>query len=280
MPAEPIISNDEVDLVAYIRLLWRYKYLVAATTIIATALAVYLALTATPIFSASTVVSRVSDMRGGGAGALASQFGGLGNLVGVNLGGNAVDNESQAILKSRRLAEQFIVRHDLLEEMSPGEGEEATLWRAVKRFRELVLSIAEDEAQGVIVVSIDWTDPTTAARWANDYVSLANEIIRDRALKEAELNIEYLSEQVEATNVVEMRRAMYNLIESETKTLMLANARAEYAFATVDPAVAPEVRTSPRRKLMVISGAVIGFVVGLVFVFLLNLFYQVRRAEA
>ena len=50
-----------------------------------------------------------------------------------------------------------------------------TLWHAVKRFRELVLTIREDDANGITTVSIEWTDPAVAARWANDYVALANE---------------------------------------------------------------------------------------------------------
>jgi LPS O-antigen subunit length determinant protein (WzzB/FepE family) len=55
---------------------------------------------------------------------------------------------------------------------------------------------------------------------------------------------------------------MYKLIESETKTLMLANGRKDYAFAVIDSAVAPEIRTSPRRTLMVLLGTVLGFFVG------------------
>jgi hypothetical protein len=39
---------------------------------------------------------------------------------------------------------------------------------------------------------------------------------------------------------------LYNLIESETKTLMLANARVEYAFTVVDPAVVPGATCQPQ----------------------------------
>jgi uncharacterized protein involved in exopolysaccharide biosynthesis len=43
---------------------------------------------------------------------------------------------------------------------------------------------------------------------------------------------------------------------------MLANGRVEYAFTIVDPAVASEVRVSPRRALMGISGIAIGLFLG------------------
>jgi uncharacterized protein involved in exopolysaccharide biosynthesis len=55
---------------------------------------------------------------------------------------------------------------------------------------------------------------------------------------------------------------MYNLIEAETKELMLANGKAEYAFTIVDPAVPPEIRISPKRTLMVLVGTSIGLLLG------------------
>jgi LPS O-antigen subunit length determinant protein (WzzB/FepE family) len=72
---------------------------------------------------------------------------------------------------------------------------------------------------------------------------------------------------------------MYNLIETETKTLMLANARVEYAFTVVDPAVAPEIRTSPKRKLIVLSGGVLGGLFGVFAVFVINIFRQVTSGK-
>jgi LPS O-antigen subunit length determinant protein (WzzB/FepE family) len=129
------------------------------------------------------------------------------------------------------------------------------------------------------VISIAWTDPATAALWANEYVALANELIRTRALQHAESNIEYLRKQVEETNVVELERVIYNLIESQIQTLMLANAREEYAFIVVDPAVAPETRTTPRRKLIVLSGGALGVFFGVLAVFVINIFRQITTRE-
>jgi uncharacterized protein involved in exopolysaccharide biosynthesis len=61
---------------------------------------------------------------------------------------------------------------------------------------------------------------------------------------------------------------MYTLIENETKTLMLANARAEYAFTVVDPAVPPERKISPHRSIYVLFGSFVGAAVGLFVAYL------------
>jgi uncharacterized protein involved in exopolysaccharide biosynthesis len=60
---------------------------------------------------------------------------------------------------------------------------------------------------------------------------------------------------------------------------MLANARSEFAFASIDPAVAPEVRSKPKRKIIVLSGVALGLFVGFLVVFALNIFRQVRARE-
>lgn len=278
--SDSIVRQDEIDLIVLVRVVWELKYAIVLITAIFGIAAVVLALTATEVFRAEAVVVEVSEGNMGGAASLASQFGGLASLAGVNIStGGGAGQEALAILKSRRLAEEFIQRGDLLAELAPSGSESPTLWLAVKRFRESVLRIHEDANEGVTKVIIEWTEPTTAARWANGFVGLANDLIRTRALEEAKRNIHYLDEQIEQTNVVEVQRVMYNLIENETKTLMLANARAEYAFRIVDPAVPPEVRSSPKRKLMVASGVVLGLFVGMIFVLAYNLVRRLRMNE-
>lgn len=275
----PTPHNDEIDLIAFLRVLWERKYVVVFITALFGLAAIVIAITATPIYRADVVVTKVSDANLTGAASLASQFGGLGRLVGMNLGQGGLGREAQAVLESRRLVEEFIKRNDILKELSPADGDLLTLWRIVEQFRELTLTIREDATEGITTVSINWIDPAVAARWANEFVALANELIRTRARKEAERNIEYLNKQIEQTNVVELQRVMYNLIETETQTLMLANARIEYAFTVVDPAVAPEDRTSPRRKLIVLSGGALGLFFGVLVAFAINIFRQITTKE-
>ena len=241
-------DKDEIDLIALIRTLWDFKYVVIFGTAAFGILAVYIALTTVPVFRADVVVTKVSNSGMSGASSLANQFGGLGRIAGFSLGQGGPGQEAQAILESRHLSEEFIRRNGIIDEILPEASESKSFWQAVNRFRELALNVNEDPIQGISTISIEWTDPATAAKWANDYVALANELIRTRALNQSESNIEYLRAQVEKTNVVEIERAIYSLVETEIQALMLANARDEYAFTVVDPAVAPEIRVRPRRK--------------------------------
>ena len=263
--------GDAIDIAQLWGVVWRFKYLIAATTIVAGLIAVVLALTAVPVFRSEVAIAEVKDGNMGAAASLANQIGGIASIVGLNLAaGGGAGREAQALLNSRRLAEEFISRNNLLPLLFPNGKQPATLWLGVRDFRQAVLSIRDDKRSGLTVVSMSWTDPETAAKWANGYVALANELLRARAMSESEANIAYLRGQIEKTDVVELRRVMYNLIESEMKTLMLANAKPEYAFAILDPAVPPEVRFSPRRTLMVLLGLALGLAVGLSAAFVLN----------
>jgi uncharacterized protein involved in exopolysaccharide biosynthesis len=157
--------------------------------------------------------------------------------------------------------QEYITRNDLLPRLSHGSKVPLTLWRAVQLFEKNV-SIRQDPRRGITTLTVEWTDAVTAARWANGLVALANDLLRTRALEEAQRNIVYLNAQVDRTNEVELRRAIFNLIESETKTLMLANGRTEYAFRVVDPAVSPEIRSGPHRTLLLATGLLVGLFLG------------------
>lgn len=276
-------ADDEIDLFGLVDLVWRRRWLVIAITAIAGVIAVVMALLAEPVYRAQVVVTEVRDntSAGGVGGSLLGQLGGLANLAGINIGAaDDVSRSNQAVLKSRHLAEEFVRRNKLVPEMFRKSKLKPTLWRAVESFKGGVVTISDDIRQGKTTIAVEWTDPALAAKWANGYVALANELIRARALEDASRNVAYLKEQIALTGVVELQRVMYALIQSETKTLMLANARAEYAFAVVDPAVVPELRIRPARTLMVLTGGVLGFCAAVFLVVILNFINRGRRRSA
>jgi uncharacterized protein involved in exopolysaccharide biosynthesis len=279
---DPLTARDEgrFDFVAMCRVGWNYKYLIASTTLVCGLIAAVIAFTATPSFRAETAIIQVSNHGLGGASSIANQFGGLASLVGVNLGSaNGPGKEADGLLRSRMLCNEFVKRYDLRPVLFKNAKKPPSLWFAVRQFQLGVVTIKEDKRSGLTLVSVNWTDPVVAARWANDFVALANELLRARAVEESKASIAYLTDQVTHTNVVEIQHVMYSLIENETKNLMLASVKPEYAFAVVDPAVPPEVRASPRRTLLILLGLAFGMVAGAVIAFAHNGIRQ-HRAQA
>jgi len=61
-----------------------------------------------------------------------------------------------------------------------------------------------------------------------------------------------------------LRNVFFSLIEEQTKTVMLAKVTDEYLLKTLDPAVAPEMKSRPKRSLMVVLATLLGGVLGAV----------------
>jgi uncharacterized protein involved in exopolysaccharide biosynthesis len=255
-------GENEIDLVGLWWIIWDHRIVVAATTALCVLLALVYALTATPMYRASVTVTETPDTGLGGEGGMGGQLGGLASLAGLALGAGGQHPERQAVLRSRYLVEQFVSRPDvlplLMAQAKPGQ----SVWLTVERFRKSVLDIEEDKLKATTSVTMDWTDPAVAARWANEFVALVNQQLRDQAVEDASRNVTFLEDQVQRARSIDIQQVMYNLVSQETQRLMLARGRVDYAFTVADPAVKPEMRVSPKRTLLVLSGFAGGLFLG------------------
>ena len=102
--------------------------------------------------------------------------------------------------------------------------------------------------------------------------------MRGRELAEANRAIEYINGQLARTQLVSMQNVFYTLIEQQTRTVMLADIRDEYALETLDPAVVAEEKSAPSRALICIIGTLLGGMLSTLFVFLPHAFSK-RKSE-
>jgi uncharacterized protein involved in exopolysaccharide biosynthesis len=133
-----------------------------------------------------------------------------------------------------------------------------------------MLDVRKDSKTGLVTLALEWRDPALAARWANALVARLNEHQRQVAIRDAQQSIDYLNQQLKQTSVVDMQQAIYRLIESQTKVIMLANVKKEYAMQVIDPALAPEEPRWPQRVLILVLGAVLSLFTGIFVVLLLH----------
>jgi uncharacterized protein involved in exopolysaccharide biosynthesis len=203
----------------------------------------------------------------------------------VGGGGTA---EPIAILKSREFVRSFIEEYELVPVLLHEDWDlEAKTWKesdpakwpdirdAIKYFDEKVRDVSEDTRTGMVVLGIKWTDPEVAAEWANLLVERLNKIMRDRALAEAEKNVQYLRDELSATNVLTLQQSISRLLESELQKVMLARGNEEFSFRVIDPAMTPKERFKPRRTLIVAIAAIFGLMMSTAIVTALALL-QIR----
>ena len=286
----PSLDEDEIDLLELIRTVLQAWKTIVAIAIVCVGLAVAYALHAPNVFKAETLLAPASEEQSGTSSPL-GQFGGLAAMAGISIPSDSNLEQTVATLESRKFLSHYIKSKNLLpvlfEEIWDAENQawlvqtqedEPTEQKAVGIFKS-ILSVVEDKKSGLISLSISWKDPAVAAEWANELVKQLNEQLREKAIADSQNRIGYLEQELAKITLQDMRAVLYNLLESEKQKAMLANVKEDFALEVIDPAVAPETREKPKRKLIVAMGGVCGGLLGIFAVFFAQFLRKLKSSS-
>jgi uncharacterized protein involved in exopolysaccharide biosynthesis len=288
-------EDDEIDLAELWYAIWSGKLLIIAISGLFAISSIIYAINQPNIYQATTLLAPASEQ--GGASGL-SKIGGLASLAGINLGGGGTDKTGLAleVLKSRVFLEKFINKHQLLVPLMAAENWNANTntlifnndiynattktwvreveapkqpqpssWEAYIAFKS-ILSVTSDNETGMITLTTEHYSPEIATQWLLWLVSDINAAMRDQDKAEAQRSIDYLSTKLQETQLADMQTVFYQLIEQQTKTIMLAEVSLEYVLKTIDPANAPEEKAKPKRALIVVLGTMLGGILSVLIV--------------
>ena len=283
------VEDDEIDLLELFKILWAGRWVIVGVTAFAAVASVVVALMMTEIYRAEATLAPATNRESGSP--LASQLGGAAALIGINL--PAGDSSSRvtnamAIMRSRDFLIRFIHDEKVMVPLFAGswdqanqvsvvdptiydettgqwllDGGEPSDLQAYRTFNNVV-SLSQGNSAGLISVAVEWHDPVVATDWVNKLVQKINQEVKAADQAEADNAIAYLRRQLETTQLVEMQRVFYDLIESQTRVSMLADVRDEYVFQIVDPAMVPDQKIAPRRSLIAVLGTMLGAMLALV----------------
>ena len=302
------VEDDEIDLRDVFRVLWAGKWVIGGFTLVVTIIAVVVVLMLPNIYRAEALLAPQNQAAAGGLSALASQYGGLASLAGIDLGNGAADKTvlGLEIIKSRRFITEFIDRHDVLvplmavkawnsesgyleidsddydvasetwvRDVSPPKKTIPSSQEAYEEFMD-ILSVGQDKKTGFVTISVEHYSPTVAKQWVDWLIADLNSSIMQQDVAEAEQAIEYLNKQIENTSLADLQNVFFRLIEEQTKTVMLAKVMDEYLLKTIDPAIAPEIKSKPKRALMVILSAFLGALLAMAGLLVSTSFHEER----
>lgn len=228
-----------------------------------------------------------------------SDIGGLGGvaaLAGINIASDT-NNVSLAIaiLKSKQFVGDFIKKYKLDDELlavsswdrstneliyrksyydqasekwkknPSGKGREPTPHDLYDAFMDR-MNVIYDKSTGFVTIQITYVSPEIAKDWVEKLLFEINERLRKRDVEEAEIAIDYLSEQIQSTSLSEMRSVFYGLVEEHTKTILLARSKVGYVFEVIDPPYIPYEKSYPHRALICLLVLFFTLVSMLVFV--------------
>ena len=298
--SNPAYAGDVLDLRELFSLLMAGKLLIMASVTLAGILALAVTLVMPNVYRSTTILVPKPDSGTGGLSRLAAQYGGLASLAGINLGGLDSDGLPKSTIALKKMQSfSFFEQHlydELLVDLMAVESWEAEVkileydeeiydvesgeWvrdvdfpysvkpsaqEAHEEFLEL-LTVSEDKQSGLISVSMEHQSPDIAKRWLEMMVLRVSEDLRAKDIAEAEDSIAFLERQREKTSLVSLDEVFAQLIEEQTKKIMLANVSRDYLFDIIDPPVAPEMKAKPNRTLICALSALIGGILGTLFV--------------
>ncbi|MBO1926301.1 hypothetical protein J3998_01820 [Thiomicrorhabdus sp. 6S2-11] len=308
-PYPPQFADDEIDLRELWHAVWSRKWSIVLITALVMSVALVYALNQKNYYKAQVVLaSAQGEGKSAGLaaqfGGLASLAG-----INIGGGGASDTGTAIAILQSRKFGERFIQENNLKpvlfadswdknkqawiakspsvlasiknivspasNEATPGYQRESlapnepSLWNAYKRFKGIV-SVAEDKKSGFITLSVEFIDPVLAAKWATQMVKDINAQMKEQSLTEAQRSNAYLEQQLKKTSLAEVKQSIYQMMEANIKTMMLANTSEDVVFKTIDPAVVPEEKSKPKRALIMAVAMVLGLMLGIFWALIRN----------
>ena len=291
--------DDEIDLKELFMVLWNGKLVITLITGFAAVCAVLYALWLPNIYESKALLAPKGEGGAGGLAGLAKQYGGLASLAGINIGGGGGESSKAMIAQQKIQSLDFFTRHlyeeivlDLMavDHWDAGSGAlvydpddfdvKSQTWvrevdypyqvqpsaqEAHKEFLE-VLALSEDKETSFVRIAIKHQSPVVAQAWVTLIIEAVTEELRGSDVEEAQGSIAFLEQQRAQTSLVSLDEVFAQLIEEQTKTIMLANVSKDYVFNVIDPAVVPELKSEPKRALICILGTLLGGMLGILLV--------------
>jgi len=270
--------------------IWAGKWLIILGSLLAATTSAWISLQLPNMYTVEVKIAPVEQGGDSQMSAMIAQYGGIASLAGVPIpsgGGGQIDLLLE-ILKSRSFMSEFLKETNFgprliaIENYDPVSGEEtfnselfdeaSGQWvREVtppkapepseQEYYEAfsgALSVTRDKTSPLIVLTFEHQSPLLGYEVLSQLVERIDEFARTRDKTKSEQAIEYLENKLGQTQLVDVERVLYQMIETETKTLMLAEVNSEYAFQVIDRAVVPENRSKPNRRLIVVLATLVG----------------------
>lgn len=291
------INNDEIHLKAFFLTIWRNKLLISFIVFITATISIIYALSLQNIYISKSLLLPSDTEQ-----TMSQKIGGYSALAGI--AGVSLDNENAS--KSQEAIEriksyEFFSKHFLpnikLEDImavkkwvkrdntiiyyeNQYDSKNNTWVRSPRFYSQItpsnqeayevykeILTIAENKKTAFINISITHKSPVIAQEWVTLIIEQINESMRKVDQEQAQISIEFLNELSRTTKIQSIKEVISNLLENQMQTLMLTSSNEAYIFKIIDYPIIPEKKSGPQRAFIVILGAILGFIISLIYIF-------------
>lgn len=289
--------NGEISLGNILNILWLMRRIIAAIVTFVTILGIAYSLYLPNIYQSTAILSP-TDSSSNISKSL-QNYAGLAGLAGVNLPTNSEDSNSYEALekmKSLSFFESSILpniylpnlmalkswdpKTNKLEYYESDFNVSSNTWirnysypqklipsaqESFEIFKTDNFSLSEDKKTGFITLNIKHKSPFIAKKWVELIIIEINSFYRHKDRVDSEKTIIYLNKQLVSTNLAEVKQAVSEIIQDETRKLALIEAREYYVFDYIDTPVVMEEKSEPKRLLIIILSFILGLILSVFY---------------
>ena len=294
------ISSDqqEIDWKSFFLIILDHKIFISLFTLIVTLGIIVISLNTPNQYTASVLLKLSEEQLQTGSSPI-SGASGLASLAGISLGGaNNNTSYAAAVLNSKKFLGHIANFPGVRENLTVANGYDFKTGKILYKSKyydaekqkwlqtdvngnpiipsdlnvidaiKSRMNVYVDFDTNFITITFRHFSPTFAFEFINLLEGQLNAIERDKDMRDSARAISYLNKQLESTRQTGIQNAIYQLIESQLKTQMLANIDEHYLVSPIDPAVIPEKKSFPFRRNIAIVAFILSLLVSTIAVLL------------
>ena len=292
--------DDDIDLSEVFNVLWEKIFYVGAITSIFSLISIIVALMLPNIYQSKATLMAVEQSSG--MSGMVGQYSGMARLAGISLESKSSSKDQEAIarIKSFEFFSNNFLPNIKLENLmavkkwnqasntltydtsdfnsesrqwvrkaKPPRSKIPTSQEAFEEFIE-IMSVSKDKKTLLVTLSVKHKSPFIAQQWVEIMIEQIDQVMRDQDRRTATKSIEYLNSIAPTVNYEDIKKALSALQQEQMKRLMMVEANDNYIFKVLDSPIVPEVKSRPKRSLVVIWGTILGMVLSAVGVLVFN----------
>ena len=294
------IYDDEIDLSELFHVLWDKKFYIGAISSIFSLISIIYALMLPNIYQSKATLMAVEQSSG--MSGMVGRYSGMASLAGISLDSKSGSKDQEAIARIKSFeffSNNFLPNIKLenlmavkkwtqasntltydtsdfnsesrqwLRKAKPPRSNIPTSQEAYEEFVE-IMSVNKDKKTNLVTLMVEHKSPFIAQQWVEIMINQIDQVMRDQDRQTATKSIEYLNSLAPTVINEDIKKALSALQQEQMKRLMMVEANDNYVFKVLDSPIAAELKSKPRRSLIVIWGTILGMVLSALGILVFN----------
>ena len=291
------IDDNEIDLLKFLLILFQGKWIVIASTLVASIFAVIYSLNLPNIYESTAILASNDSSKNQSS--LIQNYSSIASIAGLNIQSQGNDSNSVKAgekIKTLSFFEENIMPNIFLPNLMAVHSWDKNLNKLIydkniydentknwvrpykypqksspssqESYKQFLkkFNISNDKQTGFIYISIKHQSPDIAKKWLDVVISEVNNFYRQKDKTETQKVIKYINQKLLESDLAEMRNVLSKLLQQEMQKLLFIEANDLYVYEYIDSPRAMEQKKEPQRALICIIGALIGSFLGAIIV--------------